>query len=49
MDSDGWVRLRDKIVHDYYGVNLKILWDVVQDKLPGLKDQVRKLLDEVAE
>lgn len=40
---------RDKLVHDYYGVNLKILWDVIQEKLPGLKDQVTKLLDEAAE
>ena len=49
MDSDGWVRLRDKIVHDYYGVNLKILWDVILEKLPGLKDQVTTLLDEAAD
>ena len=39
---------RDKLVHDYYGVNLKILWDVIHEKLPGLKDQVTKLLDEAA-
>ncbi|OFW15632.1 MAG: hypothetical protein A3H29_18225 [Acidobacteria bacterium RIFCSPLOWO2_02_FULL_67_21] len=40
---------RDKIVHDYYGVNLKILWDVILEKLPGLKDQVTTLLDEAAD
>ena len=39
---------RDKLVHDYYGVNLQILWDVMHEKLPGLKDQVTKLLDETA-
>jgi uncharacterized protein with HEPN domain len=40
---------RDKRVHDYYGVNLKILWGVIQEKLPGLKEQVTKLLEEAAE
>lgn len=40
---------RDKLVHDYYGVNLKILWDVIHEKLPGLKEQVTKLLEEVTE
>ena len=46
-----WMQMagfRDKLVHDYYGVNLKILWDVIHEKLPGLKDQVTKLLDESA-
>ena len=29
--------MRDKLVHDYFGVNLDILWDVVENKLPELK------------
>jgi len=51
-DQIEWTQIagfRDKLVHDYHGVNLKILWDVIQEKLPGLKDQVTKLLKEVAE
>jgi uncharacterized protein with HEPN domain len=29
--------MRDKLVHDYFGVNWDILWDVVQTKLPTWK------------
>ena len=31
---------RDKVVHDYFGVNWSILWDVVKNKLPQLKAQL---------
>jgi len=29
--------LRDRIVHDYFGVNWDIVWDVVRHRLPDLK------------
>ena len=32
--------MRDKLVHDYFGVNLDILWDVLTTKLPGLLKQI---------
>jgi uncharacterized protein with HEPN domain len=38
--------IRNKIVHDYRGINLHIIWDTVKNDLPGLKAQVRSLLDE---
>ena len=31
---------RDKVVHDYFGVNWSILWDVVKNKLRQLKAQL---------
>jgi uncharacterized protein with HEPN domain len=35
---------RDRLIHQYFGVNWTILWDVVQEKLPMLKRQVEELL-----
>ncbi len=32
--------MRDKLVHQYFGVNWDILWDVVANKLPQLKTQL---------
>jgi uncharacterized protein with HEPN domain len=38
--------IRNKIVHDYRGINLQIIWDTVQNDLPALKLQVQELLGE---
>ena len=35
--------MRDKLVHRYFGVNLDIVWDVVREKLPELKNQIKSL------
>ncbi len=29
--------LRNRIVHDYEGVNLKLVWEIIADDLPELK------------
>lgn len=39
--------LRHVLVHDYYQVNNKELWNVIQDDLPILRQQITKYLDEV--
>ena len=36
--------LRNKIVHDYEGVNLKLVWEIISEDLPELKGQLEKLL-----
>jgi len=40
--------MRDVMAHGYFAVNLNIVWDVVQHKLPDLKDHVVMLLREEA-
>lgn len=29
--------MRDKLIHDYFGVNLSVVWKTVQEDLPKLK------------
>ena len=36
--------LRDKLIHQYFSVDWDIVWDVVQERLPKLKEQVTGLL-----
>jgi uncharacterized protein with HEPN domain len=38
--------LRDKVIHDYFGVNLDIVWAVVEKDLPELRRAVDDLLSE---
>jgi uncharacterized protein with HEPN domain len=36
--------MRDRLIHDYQGVNYSIVWDVVKNKIPELQSQVKDLL-----
>jgi len=36
--------MRDKLIHDYFGINYSIVWDVVKNKIPELAEQIRKAL-----
>jgi uncharacterized protein with HEPN domain len=38
--------IRNKIVHDYRGINVQIIWDTAKQDLPILKEQVSKFLGE---
>jgi uncharacterized protein with HEPN domain len=37
--------LRDIIVHQYFGLDLDIVWDVVASRVPDLLDRLRRLTD----
>jgi uncharacterized protein with HEPN domain len=39
--------LRDILIHEYFGIDTMILWDIVQNKLPQLEEQVRRILTEM--
>ena len=38
--------LRDILIHDYFGVDLEIVWNVVKDKIPQLKRVVENILNQ---
>lgn len=37
--------MRDRLIHDYMGVNYAIVWDVIINKIPDLHQQISALLD----
>lgn len=38
--------MRDKLIHDYIGVDLWSVWEVVDNILPGLKDQISNIIEQ---
>lgn len=36
--------LRDILIHEYFGVDVEIIWDIVQNKLPVLEKHVKQIL-----
>ncbi|MDP2863847.1 MAG: DUF86 domain-containing protein [Desulfobacterales bacterium] len=37
--------MRDRLIHDYFGVDYTIVWDVVTTKLPNLRSKFQALLE----
>lgn len=47
FDTINWkdmAGMRDRLIHDYMGINYLIIWDVIQNKIPELNDQIQELL-----
>ena len=36
--------MRDMMIHGYFSINYRIVWDVVHNKIPILQEQIQKLL-----
>ena len=36
--------LRDILAHEYFAVDLKVLWDIISNKLPAFKKEISNLL-----
>ncbi len=37
--------LRNRIVHDYEGINLEVMWDIAKRNLPELRENLQEILD----
>jgi len=38
--------MRDRLIHDYFGVDFELVWDVVQTRIPELRRQLAAILGE---
>lgn len=41
--------MRDKLVHDYFGVDKRFVWNTVKEDIPFLNDKIVNLLDQIVE
>ena len=37
--------MRDRLIHDYIGINYSIVWDVVKNVIPELKKQISEVIN----
>ena len=44
----GIAEFRNVVVHDYLGIDVEEIWDIVQDDLPDLKAKVAAILEAAA-
>jgi uncharacterized protein with HEPN domain len=40
-------RMRDRLIHSYFGVDYQLVWNAVQEKLPEVKAQLQTILDKL--
>ncbi|MBF0607565.1 MAG: DUF86 domain-containing protein [Magnetococcales bacterium] len=41
--------MRNKIIHEYFGINIRVIWDTVKQYLPKLKPEIAELIRQVME
>ena len=39
--------MRDKLIHIYFGVNYRLVWTAIKERIPQLKPLIKKILDEI--
>ena len=41
--------MRDKVIHEYFGVDMKVVWDTVKKRIPKIKPLFEKMLKDLEE
>ena len=39
-------RMRDKLIHHYFGVDYSLVWNIVEENIPELETQLKRILEE---
>ena len=39
--------IRNKVIHEYFGVNLKIAWKTIRERLPELKENISQISEKI--
>ncbi len=40
-------RIRDRLIHHYFGISVEIVWQVASDELPKVAPEIEKILSEL--
>ena len=40
--------MRDLLIHDYFGVNIQVVWETAIKDLPELKEKIQKLIQDLS-
>jgi len=40
-------KIRDKVIHSYFGINYETIWNVAKNRLPEIKLEIEKILTDL--
>lgn len=43
----GMAGMRDKVIHEYFGVNLKLVWKTIKERIPEIKPLFDEILSDL--
>ncbi len=46
IDWKAMARMRDRLIHHYFGVDYHIIWDTVQENIPSVEIEIVKILEQ---
>ena len=41
------IGLRNLLIHEYFGIDARVVWNIIVNDLPKLKEQIKKVLDSI--
>ena len=45
LEWKAMARMRDRLIHHYFGVDYPIVWDTVQNDIPVLREEIRRIIE----
>ncbi len=46
IDWKSMARMRDRLIHHYFGVDYHIVWDTIQENIPLLKMEIEQIFED---
>ncbi|MFC1620845.1 DUF86 domain-containing protein [Candidatus Omnitrophota bacterium] len=39
--------MRNKLIHEYFGVNVKVIWNTVKEDIPSIKPLIKQIAEDI--
>lgn len=40
-------KMRDRVIHGYFGIDYDLVWNVIKERLPEIKVEIHKILEDI--